>query len=107
MIAYKLFKLRKDGTIGPLFIDRTLRVPFNKWMMAEDHPTKGFAHRPGWHLGKTPEAPHLTTKGRVWCECEIDTAYGFYTFTRPSNQGGAWIIAKRIKVLRIMRELML
>ena len=102
MIAYKLFKKRKDGTIGPLFIDRTLRVPFNKWMVAEDVPTKGFAHRPGWHLGTFPRADHLSTKGRVWCECEVDTRAGYYEFKRPQHQGGAWIIAKRIKVNHIV-----
>lgn len=47
--AYKLFRVGKDGTIGPLFINRKLVVVPGQWMEAESHPTKGFALRPGWH----------------------------------------------------------
>ena len=49
--AYKLFIKRKDGTIGPLFIGRKQRIPMGVWLEAEDIPTKGYAHRPGWHVG--------------------------------------------------------
>jgi hypothetical protein len=52
-IAYKLFRVRKDGTLGPLFINRPQRVPVGKALVAEDHPTKGFAFRPGWHVCAT------------------------------------------------------
>ena len=96
MKAYKLFKKRKDGTIGPLFIGRTQRIPIGEWLEAEDIPTKGYAHRPGWHAGVEPNAPHLTEKGRTWYEVEVED---FYTFKRPTHQGGEWIIADRMKVV--------
>jgi len=60
MKAYKLFKLRADGTLGPLFINASQRLPEGVWLKSEDHPTKGFAHRPGWHCTLKPEAPHLS-----------------------------------------------
>ena len=94
--AYKLFRLRQDGSLGPLFINRKLRVLIGKWLKAEDHPTRGFAHRPGWHTGATPEARHLTEKGRVWYRVEIKD---FYVFPRPKHQGGEWLIAQHMKVL--------
>jgi len=98
MKAYKLFKKRKDGTIGPLFIGASQRVPIGEWLEAEDIPTKGFAHRPGWHAGREPNAPHLKQGGnRVWYEVEIED---FETFKRPSHQGGEWLIAKRMKVIK-------
>jgi len=96
MKAYKLFKKRKDGSIGPLFINAKMRIPLNVWLDAEDHPTKGYAHRPGWHAGAEPNAPHLSEKGRVWYEVEIKD---FVTFKRPINQGGEWLIAQKIKVI--------
>ena len=96
MLAYKLFKERKDGSIGPLFINRKQRIPIGQWLEAEDVPTKGFAHRPGWHVGVYPEAPHLSEKGRVWYLVEIED---WYPFKRPKNQGGEWLIAKRMKVI--------
>lgn len=96
MKAYKLFRQRKDGSIGPLFIGAKQRVPLNEWLPAEDIPTKGFAHRPGWHAGAEPNAPHLTENGRVWYEVEIED---FETFKRPKNQGGEWLISKWMKVI--------
>jgi hypothetical protein len=91
MRAYKLFRVRKDGTIGPLFINARLRIEPGVWYEAEDHPTKGYAHRPGWHCSDLPKAPHLSEEGRTWFEVEIED---FYRFPRPKHQGGEWIIAK-------------
>lgn len=105
MIAYKLFKQRKDGTLGPLFINASLIVPVGKWMKAEDHPTKGYAHRPGWHCTHAPSAPHLAKnpKGgckRVWCKVEIGGKITRYE--RPAIQGGTWFLANRLRVLEVM-----
>ena len=95
--AYKLFRLMKDGTIAPLFINKRQRIPQGEWLDAENHPTKGFAVRPGWHCCLTQEAPHLSKKGRIWCEVEIKD-YKF--FGRPESQGGAWALANKMKLVR-------
>ena len=96
MIVYKLFKVRKDGSIGPLFINARKRIPVGEWMEAEDHPTKGYAHRPGWHCTFKPEAPHLSTKNRAWYRCEAEDTK---TYKRPESQGGSWVLANRLRVL--------
>lgn len=86
-VGYKLFEMRNDGKLFPLFIGKKKETPVNEWVPAEiimDH--KGFAHRPGWHLGATmPSAPWLmgadgtykSQRGkrfkRVWCEVEYVT----------------------------------
>jgi hypothetical protein len=101
MKVYKLFRQRKDGTLGPLFIGASQRIELGKWLPAEGIPTKGFAFRPGWHSGRKPSAPHLSEKGRVWAECEVK-ADQWYTCRRPTNQGGQWIISTSIKVNRIL-----
>lgn len=83
-IGYKLFEQRNDGKLFPLFIGKNEETPMNAWVPAEiimDH--KGFAHRPGWHIGATmPSAPWLMSldgtyksqRGkkfkRVWYEVE-------------------------------------
>ena len=97
MIAYKLFALHRDGTIGPLFINRRMRLEGGRWYDAEPHPTKGFAFRPGWHCCSEPIAPHLSKRGRIWCEVEIEDAT---KHMRPAAQGGLWYTANRLKVLR-------
>ena len=97
MVVYKLLKVRKDGSIGPLFINRRQRIPIGEWLEAENHPTKGYAERPGWHTTNSPNAPHLSMKGRTWFEVEIDD---YYEFPRPGNQGGMWYIANKMKVLK-------
>lgn len=82
--GYKLFEMRDDGKLFPLFIGKTQETPMNEWVMAEiieEH--KGFAHRPGWHIGAMlPSAVWLmgadgtykSQRGkrfkRVWCEVE-------------------------------------
>jgi hypothetical protein len=99
MIAYKLMKLRRNGTLGPLFINARMVVPLGEWLEAEDHPTKGFAHRPGWHCTLKPVAPHLSERNRVWVEVEIED-YRF--FNRPTIHGGVWALANRMKALRVM-----
>jgi len=104
MVGYKLLRKRKDGTLGPLFINRGQRIPVGVWLEAESHPTKGYALRPGWHVTPNPEAPHLSMKGRVWCEVEIAD---YYEFRRPNAQGGTWYIAKWMRVRKegVLNEL--
>ena len=99
LIGYKLFRLRKDGTLGPLLINTRQRIPLDKWLWAEDHPTKGYAHRPGWHCTEKKSAPHLSIKGRVWAKVEIRH---FETYERPASQGGVWLLARRMRVLKIL-----
>ena len=92
MTAYKLFRLRKDGTLGPLFINRRQRVPVGVWLDAEDHPTKGYKHRPGWHAMDAPHAKHLTERDRVWMEVELDDVES------TVMMGRTWYVAQRMRV---------
>lgn len=96
MIAYKLFRQLKDGNITPLFINSTQRLILNEVLIAEDHPTKGYAHRPGWHCTNKPEADHLKKEGRVWYTVKIED---YKEFKRPINQGGLWYIANKMTIL--------
>ena len=82
--GYKLFEMRDDGKLFPLFIGKKNETTMNEWVPAEiimEH--KGFSHRPGWHLStKCPSAPWLMSANgtyksqrgkkfkRVWCEVE-------------------------------------
>jgi hypothetical protein len=102
LIAYKLFRVTKDKQLAPLFINRKLRVPIGVWMDAEFHPTKSFKPRRGWHMTLTPSAPHLkemlkSGEVRVWCEVEIED---FEYHERPASQGGLWVLAQKMKVVR-------
>ena len=96
MIGYKLFRKRKDGSYGPLFINRKLRLEKGVLYDAEDHPTPGYAYRPGWHICSAKHAPHLTEKGRVWCKVEFDHKQ---TLQRPENQGGIWYLGHTLRIL--------
>jgi hypothetical protein len=100
MITYKLFRLRKDGTLGPLFINRKQRIEVGKVYYAENHPTKGFKVRPGWHSCAYRFAPHLSEKGRVWCKVEITDVE---LHARPEKQGGLWYTSKTLKVIEVIK----
>lgn len=97
--AYKLLTLRKDATLGPLFINRRQRIPLGEWLAAEDHPTPGYAHRAGWHVTTKKRAPHLSKKGRVWCKVTVDD---YVELKRPAAQGGIWLLAKWMRVDRVL-----
>jgi len=99
MKAYKLVRVMKDGSLAPLFINQKLRFPIGKWLKSEFHPRKGFAERQGWHCTFTPFAPHLSEKKRVWIEVEVTD---FIKYDRPESQGGAWILADQMKVVRVL-----
>jgi hypothetical protein len=96
MIGYKLFRKRRDGTYGPLFINRKLKLVPHVVYPAEDHPTKGYAHRPGWHVCSKPVAPHLSKRGRVWCKVEFDLKG---VIRRPTCQGGIWYLGNTLTII--------
>lgn len=97
MIAYKLFRKMKDGSLKSLFINKKQKLPIGEWLDAEEIPTKGFAIRKGWHCTAKPEAPHLSKKDRVWKKIEVQD---YTEFQRPENQGGLWFLANRMKILK-------
>jgi hypothetical protein len=98
MIAYKLFRVKANGAITSLFINKTRELPIGEWLSSDSYPTKGFAVRPGWHCTAKPEAPHLSLKGRVWAKVEIED---FCRIERPASQGGTWYLAKRMKIINL------
>ena len=104
MKAYKLMRIKKDGLVYPLFINKNTPTKFGKWLPAECHPTKGFAVRTGWHCCFEMNAPHLKKElangeKRVWVEVEVED---FETYNRPESQGGKWILANKMKAIRVV-----
>ena len=85
----------KNGDLAPLFINKRLRLESNIWYKAELIPTKGFAPRKGFHVTAEPYAPHLSMKGRIWVQVEIED---YTILQRPETQGGLWYIANRMKL---------
>jgi hypothetical protein len=94
--AWKLLRQMKDGSLSPLFINKKQRLQSDIWYPAEAHKTKGFAFRPGWHTCKEPVAPHLSNKGRVWKQVEIQD---FVDIKRPESQGGVWYLANKMRII--------
>jgi hypothetical protein len=101
MIGYKLLRELKNGEVASLFINKKKRLPFDEWLVAENHPTKGYMERPFWHCTLKPHAPHLSKKRRVWVKIEINN---YEEFHRPEAQGGVWLLAKNIKLLEKVKD---
>jgi hypothetical protein len=95
--AYKLFRVRKDGSIGSLFINAQQRYELNRWMIALPFRRSGFRFRPGWHALEKPKAPHLSLKGRQWFLVELKD---FNSEVRPESQGGKWYLSKYLRIVR-------
>jgi hypothetical protein len=99
MIGYKLFALKKDGSLGPILINKKQRLEVGVEYPAEEHRTSGFKFRPGWHVCSTQSAPHLKKEGRVWTRVEIGD---YIAYPRSENQGGLWYVANRLKILEVL-----
>ena len=102
MIAYKLMRKMKDG-YAPLFINKRMRLQPGVAYQAENHPTKGFAERFGWHTTLKPYAPHLseTIDNRVWVKVKLSGETIHYD--RPESQGGTWVLCTG--TMEILEEL--
>jgi hypothetical protein len=98
--GYKLLHQRKDGSLGSLFINRKQRLEPGIEYLAEDFPTKGYKHRPGWHVLCHPYAPHLKQDPpKVWAKVSYRD---YVVHQRPENQGGKWILAKFMSIEEIL-----
>ena len=108
MKAYKLLRLRKDGTLGPLFVGRRSVFRVGDRLAAEFNlPHPGLAHRPGFHCCAEPRAPHIKRvlkngERRVWCEVRI---YGVTRHDRPECQGGVWYTALHMEIVKLREDL--
>ena len=88
-IGYKLFEMDEKNNLYPLFIDKKTVYPVGEWIKAENHPTKGYAARPGLHVGQICSAPWLMSADgtyksqrskywkRVWCEVEYNATVDY------------------------------
>ena len=97
--AYKLVRLRKDGTLGSLFMNASARLPVGEFIRARPHARKGFAYRPGWHTVAKPVAPHLSKKGRVWVKVWISE---YQQHRRPAHQGGLWFTSNFMYIREVL-----
>ena len=124
MIAYKLVRVKhnKHNLYYPLFINRKEPISTGIWYEADDHPTKGYANRPGWHCCKVPYAPHLhkqdgcLAEDRVWVEvdipdCEVKEKEcdgiphgGFYKIGRYARFPNEWYVSGSIRVIRMLSD---
>jgi len=102
MIGFKLMRSMRDG-YAPLFINQRYRYQRMTWYETQDTGKKpGYAHRPYFHVCLHPWAPHLTRRPeRVWVEVEYADAI---PMIRPQHQGGHWVLAQWIRIIREMQE---
>jgi len=100
IIGYKLMRKMSDG-YAPLFINKRQRLHTGVTYEALDIPTKGYAHRPGWHACVNPSAPHLSENGRVWVRVRL---WDVQTMNRPVSQGGEWYLAGKLQIVCEMLE---
>lgn len=77
-IGYKLLEVDPQGRLYPLFIGNKEEIIPNQPWIAKAIPTKGFANRPGIHLGKIPSAPWLMNQ------------YGEYASQRKKGWTRKW-----------------
>lgn len=130
--CYKLFRKMKNGELKPLFMGKTKATLVGEWLQHEI-ANGPMALRAGWHASDYPVALHIGEKAnpadtkpsyrpanQVWCECLIDgeeitenipkngfrdvPAGKFYRFKTNPNMLEWWIIADKLKVVKILSD---
>lgn len=107
IVAYKLLRKKKNGSLGSLFIGRSLDLEIGKVYIAEGIKKKGYQYNPGWHCLRFPHAPHLKAKlangeNRVWAKVIISD---YEKRKRSKSYGGDWYLARKMKIVKIIGEL--
>lgn len=98
IVAYKLVRVRKDGGLRSLFVDRRRPLYRGRWLKAETALSpKDLRRRPGWHATATPEMPHLSRKGRM--VVKVLLRGNVQTWNRPAAQGGQWYTAEEMMIV--------
>ena len=104
--AFKLVRKRKDGSLGPLFVERN-RV-FDPGIVLFANPfskiPQGLSYRPGFHCCTKPEAPHIKLRlksgeERVWCEVLLAD---YVKHLRPACFGGMWLVGQVMEIIRVL-----
>jgi len=104
ILAYKLVRVRVDGSFGSLFVDKSRVLPAGKWIKADLRipPRRRIAggrvlvYRPGWHAVNSPRIPHLTGRGRA--VVMVFLRGGVREWKRPGAQGGTWFTARQMLI---------
>ena len=97
MIAYKVLRRRKSGTLGSLYINKGAVLPVGEWLDAELHVTKGYQPQIGW-TAYCNAVPPISMKGRELWEVDL----GGNAKTEWSSYTASWmfVVSPRMKILR-------
>lgn len=82
-VGYKLIEVDPKGRLFPLFIGAKEEIKKDQVWVAKAIQTKGFAYRPGIHIGAIPSAPWLmnskgeygSPRGKQWTRKWFTVAY--------------------------------
>ena len=106
MKAYKMVRIRKDATLGPMFVGCEEVFPVGSWITAHTNYKRKLdkvysklgwlKFRPGFHFAELPYAPHIGIKDKdgvikwmhddtVWVECEVSDEIDY---TLEARQNG-------------------
>lgn len=106
MVAFKLVRVREDGSLGSLFVRRSRRLPVGKWIKADlkvrprDRVAGGgvLKLRPGWHAAEKPALAHLTRTGRAVFKVRLRK-----NVKRHIGPQGVWYTADEMYIMWRMR----
>lgn len=94
MEAYKLLRVRADGTLGSLRMDAGRKLPPGEWLPAGNHARPGLAPHPGWHALTAPASKHFKMlPGRRWYRVELSSV------TEYPRPGEMWLVAGCMRII--------
>ena len=105
MLMYKVMRVKSDGMLYSINVNR--RKPYNidEWVTAEYILTKHYHDKKGFYGFEKPDVTKYKYKlqrgeRRVWVECEVSDYEIVYYAPDQVN----WVIAQKMKIIRALSK---
>ena len=105
MKMYKIMRVKTDGMLYPIGVNRYRSYNVGEWYDAEHIESRKYKTKKGFYGFEKPSSKRYKEslrrgEKRVWVECETEDCELYY---HPMD-GETWMIAQRMKILRALSE---
>ena len=105
MKMYKIMRVRSDGMLYSIGVNRNKPYDIDEWYTAEHIVSRKYKTKKGFYGFEKPDNERYKTtlqRGdrRIWVECEVED----YEFYHHVMDGATWVIAQRMRMIRALSD---
>lgn len=105
MLMYKVMRIKSDGMLYSVNVNRNKPYNIDEWVNAEYILTKHYHDRKGFYGFEKPDSKKYKDKlhrgdRRIWVECEVAD----YEIVYNAHDQVNWVIAQKMKIIRALSK---